>query len=494
MSHAIGASRSPFELPVDRPVTILVVDDDARVIELLEIAFGAHGWKVERASDGEQALRLATDAHPDLVVLDVRLPRRSGFEVCEALRRDPLTADLPVIMVSAVGDTDARVQGLARGADDYLAKPFSPKELVARIRRMLARSRDARESRRLGVQAEIELARSRDETQRQQQELRHARRVRELTGLASRDLARRADRDDLLRAFLAQAESVARTGLAVLLTPGEDPARLEPGIARGIDPARLSAVVPEREGEMVRLVDGLGRMVRLDELERIAEEPGEIRRLASAGITLLAPADGPEGLEALLALDDKRDGSDFSRGERELLLELLGTLATRLVHQRRLETQAAEILRLLITVADRSDPAGAVARLRAAEWIGNLARAELGWRVAARVASAIRLGAWADPALDPALLAAAAAGDRTGEIAHIEALVRGDRDDPEPVALTRFGRAWASARAIGAGPDAALEQGLATAGLDGAWVAAVRAAAGRTESGTPPPRDRDGGA
>jgi DNA-binding response OmpR family regulator len=163
MSHAIGASRSSFELPVDRPVTILVVDDDARVIELLEIAFGAHGWKVVRASDGEQALRLATDARPDLVVLDVRLPRRSGFEVCEALRRDPLTADLPVIMVSAVGDTDARVQGLARGADDYLAKPFSPKELVARIRRMLARSRDARESRRLGVQAEIELARSRDE-------------------------------------------------------------------------------------------------------------------------------------------------------------------------------------------------------------------------------------------------------------------------------------------------------------------------------------------
>ena len=478
MSHAIGSPRSPFELPVDRPVTILVVDDDARVIELLEIAFGAHGWKVVRADDGEQALRLVADERPDLVVLDVRLPRRSGFEVCESLRRDPLTADLPVIMVSAVGDTDARVQGLARGADDYLAKPFSPKELIARIRRMLARSREARETRRLGVQAEIELARSRTEAQRQQQELRHTRRIRELAEAATRDLTRRADRDDLLRAFLAQADGVARTGLAALLVPGEDPAWLEPGACRGIEPARLGRVRPARDGELVRLVDGLGRMVRVSELERLSETPGEIPALVAAGVTLLAPAVGPEGLEAVLALDDKRDGSDFTRGEREMLLELLGALATRLVHQRRLETQAAEILRLLFTVADRSAPDLAIARAGAAVWIGRVARAELvSWRSAARVEAAIRLGPWCEPALDRALLAAAAAGDRTGEVARVASLVTGDGAESEMAALTRFGWTWAWARSDGADRNAALERALVVAGLDQRLADSLRAAA-----------------
>jgi DNA-binding response OmpR family regulator len=478
MSHAIGASRPPFELPIDRPVTILVVDDDARVIELLEIAFGAHGWKVVRAGDGEQALKLIADHHPDLVVLDVRLPRRSGFEVCEALRRDPLTTDLPVIMVSAVGDTDARVQGLGRGADDYLAKPFSPKELVARIRRMLARSRESRESRRLGVQAEIELTRSRDEVQRQQQELRHTRRIHDLADAANRDLTRRADRDDLQRAFLAQAEGVARTGIAVLLVPGEDPGRFEPGVCRGIGPERLQGVTPARDGELARLVDGLGRIVRVDQLERLAEEPGPLRTLASAGITLLAPANGPEGLEALLALDDKCDGSDLSRSEREILLELLGGLATRLVHQRRLDAQAAEILRLLVTVADRFAPEGAVARAEAAVWIGRVARAELAsWRIAARAAAAIRLGPWRDPALDRAVLAAAAAGDPTGEISRIAALVTGCDTEPEVMSLARFGWVWATARADGADPHVTLEAALASARPDPVLTLALRAAA-----------------
>jgi DNA-binding response OmpR family regulator len=478
MSHPIGSTRPSSGLPVDRPVTIMVVDDDARVIELLEIAFGAHGWKVVRAADGEQALRLVGDEHPDLMVLDVRLPRRSGFEVCESLRRDPLTTDLPVIMVSAVGDTDARVQGLARGADDYLAKPFSPKELVARIRRLLTRSREARETRRLGVQAEIELARSRDEAQRQQQELRHTRRIRELTGAASRDLTRRADRDDLLRAFLAQADGVARTGVAVLLVPGEDPERLEPGVCRGIGPECLRRIRPARDGELVRLVDGLGRIVRLDELERLAEDPAETRAFVSAGITLLAPASGPEGLEAVLAIDDKRDGSDFTRGEREMLLELLGTLATRLVHQRRLETQAAEILHLLTGVADRIAPADATARAEAAEWIGRVARAELSsWRGAARVETAIRLAPWGVPELDRAPLTAAAAADRTGEIARVAALVTGDGAEPEMTALTRVGWAWAAARAGGADSGAALERAIPAAGLDAALVQALRAGA-----------------
>src|SRR5262245_16349963 len=112
---------------------ILVVDDDRRVVDLLNIALAAHGYRVVSAVDGEEAVRIALGKRPDLVVLDVRLPKKSGFEVCEILRQDPDDPFLPIIMVSAASEMDARLQGFARGADDYLAKPFSPRSEERRV-------------------------------------------------------------------------------------------------------------------------------------------------------------------------------------------------------------------------------------------------------------------------------------------------------------------------------------------------------------------------
>ena len=123
-----------------KPPSILVVDDDRRVVELLAIALGAYGFRVLQAADGEEALQLAQRERPDLVVLDVRLPRKSGYEVCERLRQDPDDPHIPIIMVSAAVETEARLQGLARGADDYVPKPFHLEEVLARIRALLRRS------------------------------------------------------------------------------------------------------------------------------------------------------------------------------------------------------------------------------------------------------------------------------------------------------------------------------------------------------------------
>ena len=124
--------------------TILVVEDDPRVVELLHIALGAHGFRVISALNGDDGWRMLQDDSPDLAIFDVRLPRRSGLDLVESVRRDPLLAALPVILVSALAETESRLAGLARGADDYLAKPFSPKELVARVRRMLARAEESK--------------------------------------------------------------------------------------------------------------------------------------------------------------------------------------------------------------------------------------------------------------------------------------------------------------------------------------------------------------
>ena len=117
--------------------SILVVDDDAKIVRLVGTYLEREGYAVTEANDGRSALASVTLDPPSLVVLDVMLPEVDGLSVLEAVRR---TSRTPVIVLSARGTVDDRIDGLARGADDYLPKPFSPAELVLRVRRLLDRS------------------------------------------------------------------------------------------------------------------------------------------------------------------------------------------------------------------------------------------------------------------------------------------------------------------------------------------------------------------
>ncbi|MGH9178453.1 MAG: response regulator transcription factor [Acidimicrobiales bacterium] len=121
------------------PARILVVDDDATVAEVLGRYLEREGFAVDTAADGDAALRAAATASPDLVVLDLMLPGIDGLEVCRRLRAAG-PADLPVVMLTARGDEEDRVAGLELGADDYVVKPFSPRELTARVKAVLRRS------------------------------------------------------------------------------------------------------------------------------------------------------------------------------------------------------------------------------------------------------------------------------------------------------------------------------------------------------------------
>lgn len=117
---------------------LLIVDDDTNLRHTLGYAFRQEGFEVLTAEDGDKALASFRQTHPDVVILDVMLPGRDGFEVCRALRRE---SDVPVIMLTARDTELDKVVGLEIGADDYLAKPFSTRELVARVRAMLRRVR-----------------------------------------------------------------------------------------------------------------------------------------------------------------------------------------------------------------------------------------------------------------------------------------------------------------------------------------------------------------
>ncbi|MFA6176936.1 MAG: response regulator [Phycisphaerae bacterium] len=118
---------------------ILIVDDEEDVLELVRYNLDKNGYKVETAATGEQALAKARAKPPDLIILDLMLPGIDGLDVCKKLKNDTKTQNVPVIMLTAKGEETDIVTGLELGADDYVTKPFSPKVLVARIRRVLQR-------------------------------------------------------------------------------------------------------------------------------------------------------------------------------------------------------------------------------------------------------------------------------------------------------------------------------------------------------------------
>jgi len=124
---------------------ILIVDDEKDIVDLVAYNVEKEGYKVFKAYDGEGALRAARSEKPDLIVLDLMLPGIQGLEVCKRIRRNPETAGIPIIMLTARGEEFDKVVGLESGADDYITKPFSVKELLARVKAVLRRA-DARQA------------------------------------------------------------------------------------------------------------------------------------------------------------------------------------------------------------------------------------------------------------------------------------------------------------------------------------------------------------
>ena len=132
---------------------ILVVDDEPEAVELVEFNLKQAGFDVATAADGDEALKKAKANLPALMVLDLMLPEIDGLEVCKLMRRDATTSKIPILMLTAKASEIDRVLGLELGADDYVTKPFSPRELVLRVKKILDRAKqktEARESMRFG--------------------------------------------------------------------------------------------------------------------------------------------------------------------------------------------------------------------------------------------------------------------------------------------------------------------------------------------------------
>ncbi|MEE8169203.1 MAG: response regulator [Phycisphaerae bacterium] len=127
-----------IELP---PARILIVDDNLQNLELLEAYMELPGIRTTRATNGEEALRRIAEERPDLILLDVMMPRMSGFEVCKQLKSDPSTSDIPVLLVTALAEISDRERGMEVGADDFIAQPVSRRDLLERVAHVLKSSR-----------------------------------------------------------------------------------------------------------------------------------------------------------------------------------------------------------------------------------------------------------------------------------------------------------------------------------------------------------------
>lgn len=125
---------------------ILIVDDEKDIVDLISYNLEKEGFQTSKAYDGESALQTIKEQKPDLIILDLMLPKMNGLDVCRAVRRNPGTSGLPIIMLTAKSDEVDKVTGLEVGADDYVTKPFSVKELIARVRSVLRRLKEKEQS------------------------------------------------------------------------------------------------------------------------------------------------------------------------------------------------------------------------------------------------------------------------------------------------------------------------------------------------------------
>jgi DNA-binding response OmpR family regulator len=136
----VGAGTRRYAFPV-APVSVLVVDDDPVILRLLQVNFELEGIAVGLAVDGEEGLERVRTDRPDVVISDIMMPKVNGLELLAALRGEPSTAGLPVILLSAKAQVADVQRGLELGADDYVTKPFDPLELIDRVYKVLAKSR-----------------------------------------------------------------------------------------------------------------------------------------------------------------------------------------------------------------------------------------------------------------------------------------------------------------------------------------------------------------
>ena len=368
--------------------TILVIDDDRRVLELLQISLAQNGFKVATAGTGEDGLEIVRKGPPDLIILDLRLPRKTGFEVCAALKSSKDTAHIPVIMVSASAEIDSRLQGLMHGADDYLTKPFSPKELLIKVRRIFERIERAEHLTSKNRELETEVARNREDLVVRNKELRfQVYSLETLMGL-SHQLNSSLEVADLLNTLILSVVGQLRVGSACLFLTDEreTPSWLEASTHKGIKEELVRAIRFDYRGSFIQaLLPQEGeeaRPARISDFENDPALASTIGPLHAAGLTLVSPVLMKDRLSAILAVGEKVNGHDFHSADLEMLKALSESAGIAIENARLfqdLQEAYVSTVRLLVSRIEEKDPYTHGHTERVAGYAVGIAK-ELGFR------------------------------------------------------------------------------------------------------------------
>jgi len=344
---------------------ILVIDDDRRVLELLQISLTQNGFRVAIAATGEDGLDMVRKDTPDLVILDLRLPRKTGFEVCAALKSSKDTSHIPIIMVSASAEVDSRLQGLMHGADDYMTKPFSPKELLIKVRRIFERLDRSEHLTSKNKELESEVARNKEDLVVRNKELRfQVYSLETLMGL-THQLNSSLEMDGLLNTLILSVVGQLRVNSACLFLTDqrEHPTRLEASTFKGIKEEQARKIAFHYGGDFVRALlptsGDEGRPVRLAEIEDDPALEADVGSLFAAGFTVVSPVIMKQRLTAFLAVGEKVSGQEFQSADLEMLKALSESAGIAIENARLfkdLQEAYVSTVRLLVSRIEEKDP------------------------------------------------------------------------------------------------------------------------------------------
>jgi putative nucleotidyltransferase with HDIG domain len=313
------------------------------------------------------------------VVLDVRMPRRTGFDVVEAMRATEELAAIPVILISGAGDTEMRLSGLMKGADDFLVKPFSPRELLLKCRRLLERTEALRRLQRTHQKLEAELHQGRQEVARLHARVRREMHLRDaLVGL-TRELNSTLDPERLISSFVVTVMGQLGVGAGALLLPApEDPHTFVPRTALGIPPERLRAARFRLTGPLASALLVEARPLQRHELERHPDLRLECGVLQALGTAVVAPVVSGRTLQGILLLGEPAVAAEFQREDLEALHVLCCAAAVSLETAtlfRSHEDTTLAALAALAEAAESKDPDSRGHTVRVADYAAAIAQA-----------------------------------------------------------------------------------------------------------------------
>ena len=338
---------------------ILVVDDDPNVVEIITESLRSRGYNTEYAYDGESALRKYDEFLPDLVVLDVVLPKKDGFAVCDEIRTRDINRDVPVIMISGTAIPDNIMEGFKSGAQDYIKKPFSVKEMVAKVDNFLSQANKRKDLRQKNEHLEGEIQKNVDDLQKVNRELK--KKVLDLRSIfdLSQDLNRLRDPEELINVFfLTIAGQLGIGSVCLFFAPTETESYLSYVGGRGIRDSVLRTVRLSRDTGMSHLLfTGQGTLdLRSDEMPDDSRR--EIEFMRDLGFQYGYPLIVKSSLIGIVFLGGKVSAQEYSTNDWEVFKSICSSFATGLENSRlysELQSTYLSTIKVLVSTIEAKD-------------------------------------------------------------------------------------------------------------------------------------------